>query len=88
MSDATDLGGVVVHWAHGKARVRLDDGRELPCGKGSAVRGQLGEGERVRVVVSPDGTAGRVVAREVDTPRERVGASERRRRKVADEGST
>ena len=55
--------GVVVLWAHGTARVRLEGGREVVCRPGSRVRGQVVPGTAVRVALSPDGTVGRITAR-------------------------
>jgi len=72
--------GIVTLWAHGKAHVRLEDGRELVCMPANKVRGQVVPGTRVLVALSPDGTVGRITARVGEQGRApHVHASERRR---------
>jgi hypothetical protein len=76
---------IVTHWSHGRPTIRLADGREFTAVMGSRVRGKLDVDDRVNVVLSPDGSAARVVARMVEVKYARVKASERRRRFSAGE---
>lgn len=86
MNPAETYPAVCTLWAHGKARVRLDDGRELPAVAANRIRGQVVPGTKVRVVLSGDATIARIVERVDDQPPERLKASERRRQRALGDG--